>query len=124
MSRDTVLEWLSALSEGPWVELMVAACAQKSPQMNLQLKAKYPHISEDHKYIVGHVWRAESDEQWETIEVVAPEDREHYRGTPMAFSPEDCSPIRNTTCEKCGNRVTSWARVVKCPVCGEGLSCH
>jgi rRNA maturation protein Nop10 len=88
---------------------MAAACAQRPP-----------HPQDGAKYAVAHVWRFDAEEPW-VVELVAAEDREHYQG---GFAPEDCTVIRAASCPQCGSRVGSWARVVKCPVCGEALSCH
>ncbi len=109
MNRESVLAWLDGLPEGPWLELMVAACTQRPPR-----------ISDGVRYSVAHVWRLDEQEPW-MVELVAAEDWEHYQGR---FAPEDCTVIRTATCRGCGTRVGSWARVVRCPVCGTELSCH
>ncbi|MGL6073397.1 MAG: hypothetical protein ACRC8S_04450 [Fimbriiglobus sp.] len=108
-SREYVLAWLAGLPEGPWLELMVAACAQRQP-----------HPQDGCKYAVAYVWRFDEQEPW-VVELVAAEDRSHYQGE---FAPEDCTVIRAATCRGCGSRIGSWARVVRCLVCGEELSCH
>jgi hypothetical protein len=108
-NRESVLAWLAGLPEGPWLELMAAACAQRPP-----------HRQDGRKYAVAHVWRFDEQEPW-VVELVAPADSTHYVG---GFIPDGHGVIRAATCGGCGQRIGSWARVVRCPVCGRELSCH
>jgi hypothetical protein len=109
LNRESILAWLANLPDGPWLEVMTAACLQKPP-----------HPKDGQRFGIANIWRFDADEPW-VVKLVAVEDSEHYGGR---FAPEDCSVIRTTTCRGCGYRIGSWARVVRCPVCGEALSCH
>jgi hypothetical protein len=109
VDRESVLAWLAGLPKGHWLEVMTAACTQRPTRPDGELH-----------FTIANIWRFNAEEPW-GVELVAVEDVAHYNGR---FAAEDCSVIRATTCRACRNRVGSWARVVRCPVCGESLSCY
>jgi hypothetical protein len=113
LDRVSVLNWLRSLPEEEFAHLLAEACQSGA----------YRHYDvTDVRYAAAHVWR-DGDEPW-TVDLIAPEDAARYQGTPFeAGFPSDDPIIRSAECPVCGLRVCSWARWVRCPVCGEELSC-
>jgi hypothetical protein len=112
-NRGSVLDWLRLLPEEEFAHLLAEACRGRS----------YRHYDiTDVRYAAAQVWR-DGDEPW-TVELIASEDLAAYQGTPFAAGFPTGDPIvRSAECRRCGQRVCSWARWVRCPVCGEALSC-
>ncbi len=113
LDRGSVLEWLRSLPEAEFAHLLAEACQGRA----------YRHYDiTDVRYTAAQVWR-DGDEPW-TVELIAPEDEARYQETPFAAGfPADDPIVRSAECRGCGQRVCSWARWVRCPVCGEALSC-
>ena len=112
LSRESVLEWLRGLSDGPWLELMTAASQQRGSDPAIDPRSRGT-------YAVANMIRLDMEDPW-AVELVAREDRRYYEG----WSVEDCTVIRGATCRGCGTRVGSWALHAVCPVCGAQVECH
>jgi hypothetical protein len=113
LDKAGVLDWLGSLPEEEFAHLVAEACQGRS----------YRHYDiTDVRYAIAQVWR-DVEEPW-TVELIAPEDAASYQGTPFeAGFPAGDPIVRTAECGRCGQRVCSWARWVRCPICGESLSC-
>ncbi len=112
LDRGSVLDWLRSLPEEKFAHLLAEACQGRA----------YQQHGTDLRYVAAQVWR-DGDEPW-MVELVAAEDAARYRDTPFAAGfPTDDPIVRSAECQGCGLRVCSWARWVRCPVCGAELSC-
>jgi hypothetical protein len=113
LDRGSVLDWLRSLPEEEFAHLLAEACQGRA----------YRHYDiTDSRYVLAQVWR-DGDEPW-TVDLIATEDTARYRNTPFAAGFPTTDPIvRSADCGGCGQRVSSWARWVRCPVCGAELSC-
>ena len=113
LDKASVLDWLRSLPEEEFAHLLTEACRGRSCRHD---------DTTDIRYATAQVW-CDGDEPW-TVELIAPEDAARYLGTPFeAGFPASDPVVRSAECRGCGQRICSWARWVRCPVCGEALSC-